>query len=755
MNKMFTQPSGPVAKQVNKQTIARIFGLKVSEVTYLAPGTSIGGYTIAYYPANQKCYWVSGNAITVGSASVDSLGRLVITTSTGSTVTLNEAKLVAGASNKIWVEDFSSHNTSPNDWGPAFRAAVAYAAITGINDVWFQGSYTISSTGSTWVLPFDDGTVSPDRLADSSEVTLPPEEAVSVPVFIDLPYGVNIYSTSIWSNRLTFTWDAATVSTSQPIAFVGRVSNWDGTYVAATNGSNRYSSKTVKNQLSGFAIYNAFIGYVADGVAQWLDWEAMRFNTVGMCFLSAGMDHCEFGYIHMSNTIAGFLSGGWWQTRNAGNYPQSKLPPYPAPDVQAAGWNDFVYFRSIMDEGKKEEWTATSVYPKVDAYFDQYIYKTRHSVKVEDGGTGRMTKLTNAGADAYAATETDPFRGVAGRTFYYMSRGMHYNKCIFIDHLKVHGRHRIPICGTQFQTITWAGELNSCYIERAPFTNTGLTSSAGNDFYSSPLNKYNVTWPYGNASRIALFTSAPASAVQGKMGVVLFCPSNALQSKASSDGAVITASQSRQTVFSNTLTAARQTPLHQVGIQTPSAYSTMESLWYGMKYTQPLSFKDTNYLTRDTEEVLFETIAYKNSKTPISTVANGLTDGTANVALGGNSFLSYIRTRNQVEAKYFLQLPAAVDAYNSSLYIPMVGLPVPLTSISSGVLGNTVPEVTVSRASYKDVANALRTVSFTLGADGNYYLSLNKDYYGSTKGTLAELAAGTYLVFTVRYTTVG
>lgn len=755
MNKMFTQPTGPVAKQVNKQTIARIFSQKQSDVGIIAAGLILENFTVVFDPNTQLSYWVGSGSGTVAAYSVHTDGRLRVETVSGSIVYLNRALVVAGATSQVWVEDFESFNSSDSDWGPAFRAAVAYASAVGINDVKFQGSYNITSTASTFGLPADDGTVSPDRITDGSEVALDPEVMDFMPVHIDLPYGVNLSANDIWLNRLTFTWDGATADLNQPIAIVGRVSNWDGTYVASTTGSNRYSSKTVKNQIYGFSIYNAFIGYVADGVAQWLDWPSLRFNNVGMCFLSAGMDHCEFGYIHLSNTIAGFLSGGWWQTRNAGNYPQSKLPPYPAPDVQAAGWNDFVYFKSIMDEGKKEAWTEGSIYELVDSFFDTHFYKTRHSVTVADGGTGRMTKLTNAGADAYAAIEADPFRGVAARTFYFMSRGMHYNKCIFIDHLKVHGRHRIPICGTTYQTLTWAGKVESCYIERVPFTDTSLTTASGNDFYTSPLNKYNTTWPYGNASRIALYTSAPASVVQGRLGVGIFCPSNALQSKATSDGANVSAAQERQTVFSNSLTAATQAPLRQVGIQTPSAYTTIDSLWRGMRFTQPLSFKDTNYLTRDTDEVLFETIAYKNSKTPITTVANGLTDGTANVALGGNSFLSYIRTRNQVEAKYFLQLPAAVDAYTASLYIPMKGLPTPLTSISSGVLGNTVPEVNVSRASYKDVANALKTVSFTLGTDGNYYLSLNKDYYGSSKGSLAELAAGTYLVFTVRYTMVG
>lgn len=754
MNKMFTQPTGPVAKQVNKQTIARIFSQKQSDVGIIAAGLILENFTVVFDPNTQLSYWVGSGSGTVAAYSVHTDGRLRVETVSGSVVYLNRALVVAGATSQVWVEDFESFNSSDSDWGPAFRAAVAYASAVGINDVKFQGSYNITSTASTFGLPADDGTVSPDRITDGSEVALDPEVMDFMPVHIDLPYGVNLSANDIWLNRLTFTWDGATADLTQPIAIVGRVSNWDGTYVASTTGSNRYSSKTVKNQIYGFSIYNAFIGYVADGVAQWLDWPSLRFNNVGMCFLSAGMDHCEFGYIHLSNTIAGFLSGGWWQTRNAGNYPQSKLPPYPAPDVQAAGWNDFVYFKSIMDEGKKEAWTAGSIYELIDSFFDTHFYKTRHSVTVADGGTGRMTKLTNAGADAYAAIEADPFRGVAARTFYFMSRGMHYNKCIFIDHLKVHGRHRIPICGTTYQTLTWAGKVESCYIERVPFTDTSLTTSSGNDFYTSPLNKYNTTWPYGNASRIALYTSAPASVVQGRLGVGIFCPSNALQSKATSDGANVSAAQERQTVFSNSLTAATQAPLRQVGIQTPSAYTTIDSLWRGMRFTQPLSFVATNYLTRDTSEVLFDTEAYKNSKTPITNVANGAVNGSANVALASNSFLSYIRTRNQVEAKYFLHIPAATEAYTGSLYIPMTGLPNPLVSISSGVLGNTVPRLSMDRASYKDPTNPWRTASFTLGSDGIYYLSLNKDFYASTKGALSELVADSYLVFTVNYTMV-
>ena len=61
MQKIFTQPSGPVAKDGNKQAIARIFGLKKSDVGYLNTDTPVDGYTVLYDPSSQLC-WYSGNA---------------------------------------------------------------------------------------------------------------------------------------------------------------------------------------------------------------------------------------------------------------------------------------------------------------------------------------------------------------------------------------------------------------------------------------------------------------------------------------------------------------------------------------------------------------------------------------------------------------------------------------------------------------------------------------------------------------------
>lgn len=58
MNKMFTQPSGPVAKQINKQAIARVLGLKQSQVSILSTHTPIDDYAVVYDTDSQQSWFV-------------------------------------------------------------------------------------------------------------------------------------------------------------------------------------------------------------------------------------------------------------------------------------------------------------------------------------------------------------------------------------------------------------------------------------------------------------------------------------------------------------------------------------------------------------------------------------------------------------------------------------------------------------------------------------------------------------------------
>lgn len=90
MNKMFTQPTGPVAKQTNKQAIARVFGTKEQEVLYLRVGLPVDNSKLLYNKITQTT-WHTGNATgTVVSWTLTSL-KLSLVTTTG-TFLLERAK---------------------------------------------------------------------------------------------------------------------------------------------------------------------------------------------------------------------------------------------------------------------------------------------------------------------------------------------------------------------------------------------------------------------------------------------------------------------------------------------------------------------------------------------------------------------------------------------------------------------------------------------------------------------------------------
>ena len=91
MNKMFTQPTGPVAKQTNKQAIARLLGLKQTQVSILNTYTPIDGYSVVYDGGSQQCWFVGTATGTPISWSVAG-ENLVLTTETG-TFTLQLAHL--------------------------------------------------------------------------------------------------------------------------------------------------------------------------------------------------------------------------------------------------------------------------------------------------------------------------------------------------------------------------------------------------------------------------------------------------------------------------------------------------------------------------------------------------------------------------------------------------------------------------------------------------------------------------------------
>lgn len=93
MNNQFTQPKNGVSKETNKEAIARIMGVKKSEVTYLEANAPLGGYLIVYDKVTQSS-WYTGNATGNAVSWALSGSSLVLITDTGS-YTLLQAKAVS------------------------------------------------------------------------------------------------------------------------------------------------------------------------------------------------------------------------------------------------------------------------------------------------------------------------------------------------------------------------------------------------------------------------------------------------------------------------------------------------------------------------------------------------------------------------------------------------------------------------------------------------------------------------------------
>lgn len=91
MNPQFSQPGGSVSKDVNKQSIARVFSKKKSDISYLKVGSSVNGYAVLFEPTTQTC-WFRGTA--TGNTVSWTINNDVMTLVTsGGSFTLNKAQV--------------------------------------------------------------------------------------------------------------------------------------------------------------------------------------------------------------------------------------------------------------------------------------------------------------------------------------------------------------------------------------------------------------------------------------------------------------------------------------------------------------------------------------------------------------------------------------------------------------------------------------------------------------------------------------
>lgn len=103
MNPQFSQPKGSVSKETNKESIARCFGCKKSEVVYAKTGQSLSGYKVIYDKATERAYALPAN---LGAVTITSITDGILTHSSG-TVDLGALAVLRGECVNL-VEDFTS-----------------------------------------------------------------------------------------------------------------------------------------------------------------------------------------------------------------------------------------------------------------------------------------------------------------------------------------------------------------------------------------------------------------------------------------------------------------------------------------------------------------------------------------------------------------------------------------------------------------------------------------------------------------------
>lgn len=628
------------------------------------------------------------------------------------------------------VEQFAHLNSSNDDWGPAFRGAIAYAYENSIPWVEFRGNYTIKSLDTVgWTPPFDDGTVSPERIAAGQDVNMTSETQYNMPVHLNVPYGVGIRSDDMMNNSLTFTWnrDSGEIGLNSPIAICCRVKSWDGSYVAASTAKNRMTRVTSSN-FHGFTLSSAFIGILSDGVTQWNQWPSMRFSQCGFAVLQQGSDIAFYGTLIFNGCYVGFCTGGWWLQRNAGAYPASLLPPYPATDTFASGWIDAIQIKELQYDFPTRDWDSRA--EAFDTFFDTYFYKTINN-------TTRLTaKLNDLTTNALTSFNADPFRGVVTRAFAAISRYQHTTKTVSIGYLKTLSTYRPPVLTSS--TVGQSNTIEKAYVERCGWLDP---SNKTTDFFKDGRDKWNSD-----------ITSLPSVCVQGLMGVKLCVPVHTKQVKTSALGAIR---------FSDVIETQRLIT-DQTGSLRLARFATWDdNIGFKSCFEIQSQYTYTPGITSEASGLSatgskgFRVRQRSSAAFTAPFLTNGVFDSTQAVAFRSTK-LSMIQIGKTVKAYYFLWF----DSYSSltnTMYISMSSLPLfrlsgttPLPDPGSDFIGPSGCVFSLIKCS-SGVNVIPVSAGFVYSSSSEKYVVLYSDVKKTVPLKPSDFAPGSSIEFCIEY----
>lgn len=184
MNPQFSQAGGSVSKDVNKQSIARVLGVKMSEVAYLKAGLLVDSYKVLYDKTTQTC-WFRGSATGTPTSWEIAEDTLTLVTSAGSfSLSLADLRQNLGSNKEglgislnaleqggngqdlaVFVSPQMRHSNPNSFFGTAMMAAFATAMVMGIGEVRVPaGTYILDTTVAVTLsmhmsLVFDPGVI--------------------------------------------------------------------------------------------------------------------------------------------------------------------------------------------------------------------------------------------------------------------------------------------------------------------------------------------------------------------------------------------------------------------------------------------------------------------------------------------------------------------------------------------------------------------------------------------------------------------
>ncbi|CAI0772830.1 Head binding [Serratia entomophila] len=659
---------------------------------------------------NQKRYYASITA-----------DKFTLLTSEASTASIGDTTLAQLLS--IDVRMFGAHPiTEPGyenfDSAPAFRAAIAHVAAAGGGSVHFTGKYKCLSAGSEYVLPYDDGSVSPKFSRKALDSNISAEEKSSMPVCLEIPSNVKLQADSTENSLIDFGWrrDKGDISTKQMIGIVFRVLG----YPKRTRMDTYVSNVSIDN----FKILNAFIGWLSDGVM----FAQSRIGNIfyhgcGIPAIAQGVDSCAWGSQTIANCYAGIVVGGMWLQRNNVQLGGEWVPPYNNNDIFALGWCDMLTIDRIA-VGNTLSWSDR--HRAIDKFFDDYFYKSKNSATTSEGG-----RLSNVGMDLKTKSSfaNNKYRGIAGRAFINFSRYNRGNSNLIINDLKVYFLQRTPVLSSYGQGSMYYGEVRNSFIERVGFIDYGKPDTADNRFYESGVDGLNQD-----------MKTLPALVCEGSLSAVRASMMNSLSAPVSTTSLPINNAVATLLYTHNIGTALSSPKVSNTALRYLSLWdgkngAVIERLWPGRFESQPIAFdaEDKNpdhqfkHRVKKFTPELYNGVS--GDKLPLSH------------AKGSCVFLAGI-------TKVFIEitLPQNIEGLQNVLTIGAL----PKNTDSNYEFGSTMPILHVINAALKNEGAKIMTAA--LNAD-RVTLSYTQNAQSDKKVNIHDLVGGSVLSLCLEYNT--